>query len=343
MANGPRPASGPNWFDAWTRDVARDVTAEDLQRLITRDTQEAYRFFTRGLDEDRLAREPWYRRWLLRVRQVFIAFTLKLSPARRALYLVSLAGALIGVLKLYQGFGRVLVPFGTPFFRIQLVAPQWADGTFALLVSIVLVNLLVLLEVADRLSLKGELEVAREIQLAMLPTGTYEAGDAAIAGITRPANTVGGDFYDVLPLSGDPEARVIITIGDVAGKGSPAALLMALLLAVLRTLVDEQLEARALVARLNAQIWRHSPGSRFITLFYGLCTPASGSLTYVTAGQTPPLLRRVDGTIERLGGTGIALGMFEASTYEAVTTSVGHGDLLVLYSDGITEAENPAG
>ena len=330
-------------FDAWTRDVTRDVSAEELHRLFTHDTREAYRFFSRGLDEDRLAREPWWRRQLLRIRQVFIAFTLKLSPARRSLYLISLVVALIGVLKLYRGWTTVSVPFGTPFFNVALVAPQWADGTLALLVSIVLVNLLVLLEVADRLSLKGELEVAREIQLAMLPTGTYAAGDADICGVTRPANTVGGDFYDVLPLVDDPENRVIVTIGDVAGKGSPAALLMALLLAVLRTLVDEKLEARALVARLNTQICRHSPGSRFITLFYGVYTPATGSLTYVNAGQNPPLLRRADGTIERLGGTGIALGMFEASTYEAVTTSVGHGDLLVLYSDGITEAENPAG
>jgi serine phosphatase RsbU (regulator of sigma subunit) len=335
--------SGPHWFDAWTRDIARDVSAEDLQRLFTHDTRDAYRFFSRGLDEDRLAREPWWRRQLLRVRQVFVAFTLKLSPARRSLYLISLVVALIGVLKLYRGWSTITVPFGTPFFHVALFAPQWADGTMALLISIVLVNLLVLLEVADRLSLKGELEVAREIQLAMLPTGTYAAGDAEIAGVTRPANTVGGDFYDVLPLIGDPEERVIVTIGDVAGKGSPAALLMALLLAVLRTLVDERLEARALVARLNTQICRHSPGSRFITLFYGVYTPATGSLTYVNAGQNPPLLRRMDGSIERLGGTGIALGMFESSSYDALTTSVGHGDLLVLYSDGITEAENPAG
>ena len=84
---------------------------------------------------------------------------------------------------------------------------------------------------------------------------------------------------------------MIVTLGDVAGKGSPAALLMALLLAVLRTLVDEELEARALVARLNTQICRHSPGSRFITLFYGVYTPATGALTYVNAGQNPPLLR----------------------------------------------------
>src|SRR5213075_150505 len=178
----------------------------------------------------------------------------------------------------------------------------------ALLVSLFLVNLLMLLEVADRLSLKGELEVAREIQLAMLPKGTYRTADIEICGMTRPANTVGGDFYDVLPLR---DGRVIITLGDVAGKGSPAALLMALLLAVLRTLVDEKLESRALVARLNTQICRHSPSSRFITLFYGVYTPATGALTYVNAGQNPPLLKRANGSTDRLGGTGIALGMFE--------------------------------
>src|SRR6476469_3635698 len=238
---GGVPPPGTNWFDAWTRDLARDVSAEDLERLFTHDTRDAYRFFTRGLDEDRLAREPWWRRQLLRVRQVFVAFTLKLSPARRSLYLISLVVALIGVLKLYRGWSTIRVPFGTPFFNVAVFAPQWADGTVALLISILLVNLLVLLEVADRLSLKGELEVAREIQLAMLPTGTYHAGDAEICCVTRPANTVGGDFYDVLPLVDDPEARVIVTLGDVAGKGSPAALLMTLLLAVMRTLADEKL------------------------------------------------------------------------------------------------------
>src|SRR5213075_3280243 len=165
-------------------------------------------------------------------------------------------------------------PFGTPFFHVVLFAPQWANGTLALLVSIILINLLLLLEVADRLSLKGELEVAREIQLAMLPKGTYRAGDIEICGITRPANTVGGDFYDVLPLR---DGRIMIALGDVAGKGSPAALLMALLLAVLRTLVDEELDAPALAARLNTQICRHSPSSRFITLFYGVYTPATGA------------------------------------------------------------------
>ena len=222
-----------------------------------------------------------------------------------------------------------------------MLLPAWADGTFALLVSLLMVNLLVLLEVADRLSLKGELEVAREIQLAMLPSGTYTAADIEICGITRPANTVGGDFYDVLPL---PDGRIILTVGDVAGKGSPAALLMALLLAMLRTLVDEELEPEPLVTRLNTQICRHSPGSRFITLFYGVYTPSTGALTYVNAGQNPPLIRRADGSIraaQRPPGSRSACSRARPTRGRDAGSSP--DEMLVLYSDGITEAENPEG
>ena len=323
-------------FDTYTR----DMSGEDLQRLFTHDTRDAYNFFRRGADEDKYAGLPWWKRAPLKFREVFFAFTLKLSPGRRALYLGALVIALVGVLRLFQGLQLVDVPFGIPFFRVQLPFPVWADGTFALLLSFLLVNLLVLMEVADRLSLKGELEVAREIQLAMLPSGTYACGDIEVSGATRPANTVGGDFYDVLPL---PDGQVILTLGDVAGKGSPAALLMALLLAVLRTLVDERLEPAELMQRLNVQISRHSPPSRFITLFYASYDPASGLLRYVNAGQNPPLLRRASGVYERLSATGVALGMFELSTFGEGQTILGSGDRLVLYSDGITEAEDPSG
>jgi phosphoserine phosphatase RsbU/P len=323
-------------FDTYTR----DISAEDFQRLFTHDTFDAYRFFTRGADEDQYAGLPLWKSAPLRLRQFFTAFTLRLSPARRALYIGSLLIALTGIIRLFRGFDVSEVPFGLPFISISVPTPSWAEGTVALIVSLVLVHLIVLLEVADRLSLKGELEIAREIQLAMLPGGTYRAGDLEICGMTRPANTVGGDFYDVLPLR---DGRIIVTLGDVAGKGSPAALLMALLLAVLRTLVDEELEAPALVARLNTQICRHSPSSRFITLFYGVYNPSTGALTYVNAGQNPPLIRRRDGRYERLGGTGVALGMFEGSLFGSVDTMLHPGEMLVMYSDGITEAENPDG
>jgi sigma-B regulation protein RsbU (phosphoserine phosphatase) len=318
------------------------MSPDDLPRLFTHDTRDAYDFFTRGRDDDRFAGMPLWKSAPLRFREFFIAFTLRLSPARRALYIGALLIALTGVIRLFRGFGSVDIPLGLPFrpLLVGILTPVWADGTLALIISFVLINLLILLEVADRLSLKGELEIAREIQLAMLPSGTYRVGDIEICGMTRPANTVGGDFYDVLTLR---DGRVIVALGDVAGKGSPAALLMALLLAVLRTLVDEELEARALAARLNVQICRHSPSSRFITLFYAVYSPSTGALTYVNAGQNPPLIRRNDGRYERLGSTGVALGMFEHSVFGSVDTMLQPGETLVLYSDGITEAEDPQG
>lgn len=332
----PGAARARAWFDTYTRDLSHD----DITRLFTRDAPDAYEYFSRGLDEEQYASLPLWQRAPLRFKQVFVAFTLRLPPARRALYLGALAIALLGVFKLYRGFALVELPLGTPFFQVPVFLPAWADGTFALLISLLLVNLLVLLEVAERLSLKGELEVAREIQLAMLPRGTFSTRDVLISGATRPANTVGGDFYDVLPL---PDGRVVVTLGDVAGKGSPAALLMALLLAVLRTLVEEHLEAAALVERLNVQICRHSPATRFITLFYAIYSPGTGALTYVNAGQNPPFIRRADGRVERLPATGVALGMFEQSRFVEGATAVMPGDTLVLYSDGITEAEDPEG
>ena len=205
-------------------------------------------------------------------------------------------------------------------------------------------NLLVLLEVADRLTLKNDLEVAREIQNAMLPAGPYRAPGVEVVGMTRPANTVGGDFYDIQPLR---DGRVVIALGDVSGKGSPAALLMALLLAMFRTLVpsieDENLEAADLAARLNVQVSRHAPGNRFITLFCGVFTPLTGELRYVSAGHTPPLVLRASGRTDRLADGGIALGMFAQSAYATGRALLERGDLLAVYSDGITEAENPTG
>jgi serine phosphatase RsbU (regulator of sigma subunit) len=337
MPPTPSPADrAREWINTYTRDLSR----EDLQRLFTDDTRDAFDFYARGLDAEALAGLPWWKRVALRTRQIFVAFTLKLPPARRAVYLVALVIALIGVINLYQGFEPVPVPLGTPFFQVMLLMPTWANGTFALVLSLALVNLLVLLEVAERLSLKGELEVAREIQLALLPRGALHAGDIEIAGTTKPANTVGGDFYDVLPQA---DGTLVLTLGDVSGKGSPAALLMALLLAALRTLVEERLTPAALVARLNVQICRHSPASRFITLVYAVYDPRTGRLRYVNAGQNPPLIRRRDGRFDRLEGTGIALGLFEPSTYEEAETTLEPGDVLVFYSDGITEAEDPGG
>ena len=174
----------------------------------------------------------------------------------------------------------------------------------------------------------------------MLPRGLYSSGGLDAFGATRAANTVGGDFYDILPR---PDGRVVIALGDVAGKGSPAALLMAILLAMLRTLLDEGLDAEPLINRLNVQISRHAPSSRFITLQFVNLDPATGDLVAVNAGHLPALIRRRDGEFDRLSEGGIALGMFDNSQYTAQRARLEPGDLLVLYSDGITEAESPDG
>jgi sigma-B regulation protein RsbU (phosphoserine phosphatase) len=316
----------------------RDLKAEDLQRLFTRDTREAYHFFARHIDVTGLDMLPWHRRALAHARLLFLAFSMKLSPARRIVYGAALLLAALGVFNLFRSTRLLEAPIG----RVTVIIPGLVlpEGTGLLLIAFALMNLLVLLEVADRLSLKNDLEIAREIQQAMLPSGLFSAPGVETVGLSRPANTVGGDFYDIIPLE---DGRLIVAVGDVAGKGSPAALLMALLLAMMRTLVDERLEPAELVTRLNVQVSRHAPGTRFITLFYGVYDPRSGELTYVNAGHMPPLVLRAGDVIDRLSDGGMALGMFGQSVYVTGRTILEPDALLAVYSDGITEAENPKG
>jgi len=326
MRRGARLAA---FFENYTR----DLKADDLQRLFTRDAREAYQFFARHIDEKALEGLPRHRRVIERLRLFFTAFTMKLSPARRIVYAAALMFAAFGMFQLMR-FPLIIGDGGS---RIVTVMP---DGVGMVLIAFVLLNLLVLLEVADRLSLKNDLEIAREIQQAMLPPGVFSAPGVETVGMSRPANTVGGDFYEIFPLG---DNRVIVAVGDVAGKGSPAALLMALLLAMMRTLIDERLEPASLVERLNVQVTRQAPGTRFITLFYGVYDLGTGELTYVNAGHMPPLLLRAAAPTDHLAEGGMALGMFEGSTYRTGHACLQPGDLLAVYSDGITEAENAAG
>ena len=322
---------------SFVSDYTRDLKAADLGRLFTRDAREAYEFFTRSIDPKQFEGLPWHRRFIVQLRLFFTAFTMKLSPARRVVYAASLVFAVVGFFNLMQS--RPVVRPAQADAKAE--APSFVpNGLGSFVIAFGLVNLIVLLEVADRLSLKNDLEIAREIQKAMLPPGRFRAPGADVCAFSRPANTVGGDFYEILPMD---DGRLMIAVGDVAGKGSPASLLMALLLAMMRTLVDERLEASDLMERLNVQVCRQSPGSRFITLFYGELNLASGELRYVNSGHTPPLLLRAAGGVEKLQTGGVALGMFEGSRFETGFAVLQRDDLLAIYSDGITEAENPKG
>ncbi len=324
MARRRTPGLGDRartFIDTYTR----DLTARDLQRVFTRETREMLAFFTQGTDERETTWNDFLRHPVRHSRAFFMAFAMRLTPARRLLYGVAIVLFLLGVLDMANR---------TPG------ASVWQEGLPSLLAGFLTVNLLLLLEVADRLTLKHDLTVARDIQRAMLPAGTFVRGAFEAHGDTMPANTVGGDFFDILPR---PDGQILVILGDVAGKGSPAALMMALLLAMVRTLVDENLAPAALAARLNEQLMRHAPRSRFITAFLAVCDPATGEVVYVNAGQNPPLLRSGAGSVAWLHPTGMALGLSRRATFDEARATLSPGDLLVAYSDGVTEAESPAG
>ena len=192
-------------------------------------------------------------------------------------------------------------------------------------------------EQVERMHAK-ELEQAAEIQRKLLPTSAPAVPGVDLAGYNAPCRTVGGDYFDFLPY---PDGRVALLVGDVAGKGMPAALLMSSLQARVQVLFDEPADLAALVTRLNRIINSNCPANRFISFFIGVLDPKTGQLNYVNAGHNPPLLARRDGTVEKLDCTGLILGIMPSARYEQQTVTLQPGDIVVLFSDGVTEASRP--
>ena len=192
-------------------------------------------------------------------------------------------------------------------------------------------------EQAERMHAK-ELEQAAEIQRKLLPLTAPSVPDVDLAGYNAPCRTVGGDYYDFISY---PDGRVAMLVGDVAGKGMPAALLMSSLQARVQVLFDEPADLAALVTRLNRIINSNCPANRFISFFIGVLDPKTGQLNYVNAGHNPPLVARRDGTVEKLDCTGLILGIIPSARYEQQTVTLQPGDIVVLFSDGVTEASRP--
>jgi len=159
-----------------------------------------------------------------------------------------------------------------------------------------------------------------------------------VAGYNAACRTVGGDYYDFFLRPGN---KMMMLVGDVAGKGLPAALLMTSLQARVQVLAEEPVDLASLVTRLNRVIASNCPGNRFITFFICELDPASGEITYCNAGHNPPLLVRCNGEVERLEGGGIVLGIMGGFQFTQHVVNLGPGDLLAMFSDGVTEAEKP--
>jgi sigma-B regulation protein RsbU (phosphoserine phosphatase) len=194
---------------------------------------------------------------------------------------------------------------------------------------------LIEVEAAERLHSR-ELSQAAEIQRGLLPRSAPVVAGLDLAGYNLPCHTVGGDYFDYLPYG---EGKLAVVVGDVAGKGMPAALLMASLQAHAQALTEfGDGDVGGLVARLNKAVKARSPGNRFITLFLAVFDPEASTLTYSNAGHNPPMLLRASGEVEKLEEGGLALGMFAGAQYGQRSVPFHAGDLLILYSDGVVEA-----
>jgi serine phosphatase RsbU (regulator of sigma subunit) len=176
---------------------------------------------------------------------------------------------------------------------------------------------------------------AYEIQRNLLPKSNPDIGGYDIAGASTPAQTVGGDYFDFIKMM---DHRWGICLGDVSGKGIPAALLMANLQATLRGQVFSDVSVGELVSRSNKLMYDSMDDERFVTLFYGQLDPRSHELSYSNAGHEPPLLLAADGQQIRLKTTGIALGVLDSAAYQHHSIAMRPGDVIVIYSDGITDA-----
>jgi phosphoserine phosphatase RsbU/P len=313
------------WNDL--RDLfTRDVTRENLRDFVKRDAREAYRFYAAALHLAPLQTLPWYKRYPAVVWKIFVALANRLSPPRRIAFVVAGFASAIGWLQVivtHMSLDRIQRSYG----------PVWLAAAFTVFL------LLLLMELRDKLDLKGDLEIARDIQFGLVPKEPFFIGDWSIHSFMRPANTVGGDYYDIIRLGED---RIGIVMGDVSGKGIPAALLMALIQGSLHTLTAAGMRGAELMTKLNRYLCTNIPDNRLVTLFYGEIDLKSGEFSYVNAGHNAPFLLRLNQEMERLSSTSIVLGVTPEVAYEPVVSRICPGDMLLLYTDGVTEAFNTA-
>jgi sigma-B regulation protein RsbU (phosphoserine phosphatase) len=262
------------------------------------------------------------------VKEFFWSVLEKLSPARRVLLLAAL------IMLVFPTSGFSYHDAGHELHVVELDFHFWGG---------LLLFLLLMLEIADRVVMKRDLQIAREIQTWLLPGAPPQIPGISVAYTTRPANTVAGDYYDVFPRPGktNEENRVMFAVADVAGKSIPAAMLMATLQASLKTLSTAQVALPELVANMNKYACSNSQGGlRFTTAFLAEYDPTRRTFHYINAGHNNPILRRSDGSIERLDVGGLPLGIQPEAKYESASVTLAPGDWLIIFTDGLVEAEN---
>jgi len=308
----------------WQR-VSEGRQIDELWSQFTADARASYGFYMKEADSEELATHRGFKRWFRIAKTLFWSLLMKMTPARRVLLLVAFVMLVMSGVKLRVGQN----------FAFDMNFEVIAAFVFLLLLS---------LELADKVTMKRDLEIAREIQTWLVPSQPPEVAGANIAFATRPQNSVAGDYYDAFYPNPEDRERLMVVIADVAGKSVPAALLMATLQASLRTIAGENAALADLVARLNRYACAHSlNGLRFTTAVLSEYNPLSRNLTYVNAGHNAPILRRANGTLETLEAGGLPLGIQSAAKYETASLELKPGDALIFFTDGVVEAFNESG
>ena len=194
--------------------------------------------------------------------------------------------------------------------------------------------------VVERERLRKELEMCRKIQEELLPRHALRSGRVEVKGVSIPAREVGGDFFNYFPL---PNGDVAVLVGDVSGKGLPAALLMANLQATIQARLPLELDLAKLAVQLDADIDSNTPKELYLTLFIAILETRTHTMRYVNAGHNPQFALHAGGVVERLESTGRPLGLLPGGTYFENQVGLEEGDALFFYTDGLVEAENQAG
>ena len=316
----------------WER-VTEGFQLNELWGQFKSEARAGYGLYSKDVDWETIGREKSkFKRFLRSAWALFQAMLMKLSPARRVLLLIA-----------------VVLLVVNPNFRMS----NGAEFDLGLAwIGTVILFVLLALELGDRVTMKRDLEIAREIQQWLVPNEPPQVPGVDIAFATRPQNTVAGDYYDAfLRPRSDAAAKpasLVIVVADVAGKSVPAALLMATFQSGLRALSETPASLDEIVKGLDRYARAHSlEGRRFTTAFLAELDQETQTMRYVNAGHNDPILRRSAGPIERLstGGPPFGLPLFTDSeiAYTPGSVQLHPGDTLFIFTDGVAEAVNEKG
>ena len=299
------------------RTLGRELGLDEIETLVRRDSVKAYSFYHANRDDRAELPDRGVKRAFALSRAVFLSFLRKLTPARRLAYMVGLGVFVWGL---------------------------WQNDWWGGVVGFLLLNFLLALELAEKLVTKDELEIARAIQFSLFPVWDPRLGDLEVSSFFEPAHDVGGDYYD---FAIDGSRRFTLILGDVSGKGIPAALYAMKLQALFELLGRRSLDPREMLIEMNDVISERIERNYFITAVVGVLDLRDKTLVLARAGHNHPLhYSAATGAVRWLKPNGVGIGMRRKPLFdgllEELQVQLGANDVLVFYTDGVTEAMNAA-